>query len=394
MRTPFRVLTFLIVSLLGLTAARALQEAPPPTPETGTLVEWKGWRFRWAVRLREGLMLNDVSFQGRSVLKSAALAEIFVPYHPGQPRPEDSLDGMGRSLFPLLPSRDCLPGTECRMFDANGRPSAKPVVAMHEEATGPLYIGEQGRAYGSMLVLWCAPKLGDYTYYVRWRFRDDGMLMPQVGLTGKLSHTGAGGASPHGSLVHVDEKGGRRFAPSHVHNFYYRLDFDIDGRENTVEEFNHVQDQPGRSLSSRDGWTPIRTESARALNGPAFRTWRVVNHASRNRLGLPRSYELIPGGNGVFRGGANEPFAQADLWVVRHKPHEFPLSSADPRPVRQALPSYVNGEPVEDTDVAVWYSMHVHHFPRTEDWPAMPVEWAGFTLMPRDFLDGSPLQPR
>ena len=44
--------------------------------------------------------------------------------------------------------------------------------------------------------------------------------------------------------------------------------------------------------------------------------------------------------------------------------------------------------------VVVWYALHIHHLPRTEDWPGMPVEWAGFTLRPRDFLDASPVRPK
>jgi Cu2+-containing amine oxidase len=36
--------------------------------------------------------------------------------------------------------------------------------------------------------------------------------------------------------------------------------------------------------------------------------------------------------------------------------------------------------------------VHVHHIARTEDWPGMPVEWVGFMLKPRDFLDSSPIQ--
>jgi hypothetical protein len=59
-----------------------------------------------------------------------------------------------------------------------------------------------------------------------------------------------------------------------------------------------------------------------------------------------------------------------------------------------ALPSYLNDESVAGQDVLVWYVVHVHHLPRTEDWPGMPVEWVGFTLKPRDFLDASPVQPK
>lgn len=74
----------------------------PPDPLTGNLVEWEGWSFRWQFRDIEGLMINDVYFQGRKVLKSLNLAEIYVPYAPGAPRPEDfSLGGFLANPMPL-----------------------------------------------------------------------------------------------------------------------------------------------------------------------------------------------------------------------------------------------------------------------------------------------------
>lgn len=376
---------------LGAASGRALVEEPAPAPGAGTPVSWRGWSFRWAVRQREGLVLTDVAFQGRSVLKYAGLEEIFVPYDQGQPRPEDSLDGMGKNLMPLVPGTDCTPGTICQMYDAQGKLSAKPVVALHEEPAGLTYVGPDGaRATGKMLILWCSSRLGNYVYLTRWRFRDDGFFMPQVGLTGRLEQIRPGDASTRfGSLVQrVPEK---VFAPSHVHNFYYRLDVDVDGPGNdTVEEFNHRQVEPGRSLSSEDTWTQLRTETGRPLSGETFRSWRVVDRTSTNRLGHARSWELMPGGNGVFRGSTAEAFAQSDFWVTRYSPAELPLSAQDPRPVRKALPTYVDGESVVDQDVVLWYALHLHHLPRSEDWPAMPIVWTGFDLMPRDVADGSP----
>jgi primary-amine oxidase len=117
----------------------------------------------------------------------------------------------------------------------------------------------------------------------------------------------------------------------------------------------------------------------------------VVNRKSKNALGLPRSYELIPGGNGAFRGEASESYAQAELWVTRFHSNEYPIET---RPLSVALPSYLNNESVDRQDVVVWYVLHVHHIPRTEDWPDMPIEWVGFTLKPRDFLDRSPVSPK
>jgi primary-amine oxidase len=360
--------------------------------QPGNRVQWQGWDFTWSIRPREGLALSNVKFKGKSVLKFAALVEIFVPYNKGDPRPEDiGGDGIGHKLVELFPGKDCIPGTSaCQAFDLTGKEKGKRYVMMHEEATGLSYIGPGGRAYGKMLTLWCTYNLGGYLYISRWRFLDDGCLMPDIGLTGPLQHTDTGDAStPYGSVV--GKRGdGKVFAPSHVHNMYFCLDFDIDGTKNTVEEFNYVQDKPG-SLSGKHSWTPIRRETSRSANAKTFRSWRVVNNASKNALGLPRSYELIPGGNGIFRGGSDEAIAQAELWVTRYHADEYP---AEKQSLANALPKYLNGESVENQDVVIWYAIHSHHIPRTEDWPGMPVMWVGFTLRPRDFLDRSPVTPK
>ena len=38
----------------------------------------------------------------------------------------------------------------------------------------------------------------------------------------------------------------------------------------------------------------------------------------------------------------------------------------------------------------LWYTFGVTHFVRPEDWPVMPVEYTGFTLMPVGFFDRNP----
>jgi primary-amine oxidase len=102
----------------------------------------------------------------------------------------------------------------------------------------------------------------------------------------------------------------------------------------------------------------------------------------------------VPSGNGLWRGGRDESFTHGDLWVTRYRAEEFPFSSADQRPLKTALPAYLNDERVDGEDVVVWYVLHLHHLPRTEEYPAMPMEWVGFQLLPRDFLDRCPLSPR
>jgi Cu2+-containing amine oxidase len=59
----------------------------------------------------------------------------------------------------------------------------------------------------------------------------------------------------------------------------------------------------------------------------------------------------------------------------------------------EALSGYLNDEPVDTADVVLWYRLAFAHHPRSEDWPAQPVVWHQFELVPRDFLDASPLVP-
>jgi primary-amine oxidase len=365
---------------------------PTKTP-TGIVVKdrqvsWEGWRFRWSIHPRNGLVIEDVFYAGRSVLKYAGLAEVFVPYNRGSPRPYDFGGGIADSLQELFPGRDCVPaGGTCLAYNDAGKAEGKRVVMLHEEATGLSYIGDLGRAYGKTLTLWCAYNLSGYRYISRWHFREDGCLMPEIGLTGPLQHLGRGDSSAHGSRVGKD----RLFAPSHVHNIYYCLDFDIDGPDNNVvEEFNYTPDGPG-SQSGKHAWTALKKETMRRASADNFRCWRVVNPASKNALGLPRSYELVPGGNGIYRGAASEKFAQAELWVTRHHATEHP---SDTRALSTILPSYLNDEAIDGANVVLWYALHLHHLPRTEDWPGMRVEWASFTLRPRDFLDASPVRAK
>jgi primary-amine oxidase len=238
-----------------------------------------------------------------------------------------------------------------------------------------------------MLVLWSAYDMGGYFYIARWRFRDDGHIMVDMGMTGALFHTSKGDSNAYGTRVGADNT----YAPSHVHNLLWCLDFDIDGPDgNTVEEFNYEHDKPG-ALSGKHRWTPFKKEMSRPISSSNFRFWRVVNHASKNAVGQPRSWEICPGGNGLYRGGTNEPLTHAEIWVAKHRAEEHP---ADKRPLSFILPRYMNEEPVEKTNVVVYYGLHAHHIPRTEDYPAMPVEWVGFTVRPRDFLDSSPIRPK
>lgn len=374
---------------------------PPPDSQAGQFIEWEDWSFRWQFRDIEGLVLTDVHFNKRKVLKYIGLAEIYVPYATGWPRPEDfALGGFRANPMPLQLGRDCTPGgSQCRAFNRDGSPAVDKTadVMMHEEPLAMVYAGTQGRATGKMLVLWSmvhfpGPQDG-YTYILRWKFQSDGTLCPEVGASGGLQHLNVGAETGRGVVVGHDDEGGQVFAPSHVHNFYFRIDFDIDGAEgNCVEEFNYETDAID-PVQARATWRKVLLERGRFLNEPTFRSWRALNPTSLNVMGRPRSYHLIPGGKGSWRDGLPNKTLSGDIFVTKYHASEFPYSSADDRRMLDALTNYLNNEQVESTDVVVWYRLSFAHHPRSEEWPAQPVVWHHFELVPRDFLDASPLTP-
>ena len=82
------------------------------------------------------------------------------------------------------------------------------------------------------------------------------------------------------------------------------------------------------------------------------------------------------------------------LWVTRHHDDErwpcgaYPTQSSvddghDPRGSR-------DDEPLENTDVVLWYVFGIHHITRVEDWPIMPADTISFWLKPFGFFDQNP----
>ena len=147
--------------------------------------------------------------------------------------------------------------------------------------------------------------------------------------------------------------------------------------------------------------TRLETElAARRRTDPARnRTWRIVNPGSRNRLGEPVAYKLLPGATPTLLAhpdssiGRRAGFATENLWVTPYDPAQrrpagdYPNQHAEP----EGLATWTEADrSIVDTDVVVWHTFGVTHVPRPEDWPVMPVEYVGFHLIPVGFFDANP----
>ena len=55
------------------------------------------------------------------------------------------------------------------------------------------------------------------------------------------------------------------------------------------------------------------------------------------------------------------------------------------------LPEYTaDDRRIDGEDMVLWHTFGLTHFPRPEDWPIMPVDYAGFWFKPYGFLDQNP----
>lgn len=61
-----------------------VQPAGPSFQTSGNLINWEKWRFRVGFNYREGLVIHDVTYDGRQLFHRLSLSEMFVPY--GDPR--------------------------------------------------------------------------------------------------------------------------------------------------------------------------------------------------------------------------------------------------------------------------------------------------------------------
>jgi primary-amine oxidase len=81
------------------------------------------------------------------------------------------------------------------------------------------------------------------------------------------------------------------------------------------------------------------------------------------------------------------------LWITRYDPEQrYPAGNYPNQHSGGAgIPEWVKADrPLDGEDIVLWHTFGATHVVRTEDWPVMPVEYAGFTLKPHNFFDRNP----
>lgn len=389
----------------------------------GSHLSWENWRFHFSVNPRRGLEIYDVKYvdngRERNILYRASLSEIVTPY--GDPAwyswyPSDEGD-LNFSNYALVPTteNDVLPNTVFRpaiIHDAKGNTKTiQRSVAIYEKYSGLRWRHYQESRRAKDLVLSSHFMVDNYDYVASWVFKQNGSIVVEVTLTGMINY----GLTEKQSVEPGELKNTKNisntlvapgvFGPVHQHYFNYRLDFDIDGSNNTAAEVNFTM-LPKEPNNPNEEWFASTTtifnkekQAMRQISPNTSRKWKISNSNKTNQLGQKPSYFIIPKDNTFPLPGVNSKvrkkagFINTHFWVTPYSRKEMYAAGkylgADY--TGEGLPKWVQANrDIKNKDIVVWYTLGITHMPRPEDWPVMPSRTISFEIMPFGFFTENP----
>lgn len=405
----------------------------------GWEVSWQKWRFRFGLDPREGLILRTIGYEDggkvRSILNRAGVAEVSVPY--GAPGPDwvwrapmdEGEYGLGRLSTSLRTGAEVPDNAkllDIPYVNSAGELKVKPgALAIWEHDVGILWEHEDDDSAKTLtrrarqLVIAHMFTLGNYDYMLQWIFNQDATLEAKVILNGDVLAQGVVARTcqvcdqapdSEGKLVPTgEERYGTLMAPNivgvnHQHFFCFRLDFDVDGLDNSLYEMNVRPLSEGRGYAEQNTFTLERTllrkeeEARRDLSPATNRCWKVINQNAPRYIGHFPGYVLEPGGNATpychpeSYDRKRAAFLNHYLWATRYRHGElyasgdYPVSSVG----GQGLPTWSGDQSIENQDLVLWYTVGLTHTPRVEDWPIMPASEISFRLKPDAFFKRNP----
>ena len=298
------------------------------TVSQGNTVLWRFLAVRPAASSAtrgSGVELRFVDYRGKRVLYRAHVPILNVHY----------------DIPPCGPYRDWQ--NEEGMIQANGVDVAPGFRFCPAPATTILDTGSDAGNFsgvaiyvqGQEVVLVSEMEAGWYRYISEWRLHANGTIRPRFGFS----------AVQNSCVCNV-----------HHHHPYWRFDFDIrTAGNNRVREYNNPP------LIGKSHWHTKTFEIRRPRDPARKRKWRVENTVTGE------GYDIIPGpDDGVATASPDWPYPRGDVWILRYHGNELDdgvnCTTGGFGCVTEAnLDGFVNGEPISDHDVVIWYAGHVTH---------------------------------
>jgi primary-amine oxidase len=349
--------------------------------------EGTAWRLCWRIDISAGLILSDVKYSPPhgpfiSVLHYAGLAQIDVVYDDGRHEWQD-LPGFGQ-LTARLRASDCIGGSKQLSYPGHTNVLCVGSGEGIRGAWSDYDFGSGNHTIrGSCAVLYTETPTDWYTYINQWRLCEDGSISGSVGSGGTLAprlFSSPGIGAPIGP-------GQSRFATSHYHNVYWRLQFNLGGGQQSVVRAD-VHDDGDRRLTS---FTRLGSETK--SKSAESSTWEVLSQQA-NTDGHAYGYDLDFYNQHPYRTEkATHAFSNWDIYVTQYRQCER-LASLNPtvHACASTVDRFVNGEAL--TSPVVWIQESFHHIPRDEDEPITDDHWLEFDLTPHGLTPSNLLPSR
>ncbi len=381
-------------------------------------VVWGDWDLRIGFDTREGLILRQLTFKDRPVMYRGSISEMVVPYaDPAPNRFWQNYFDTGEYLFGRYTNElelgcDCVGDityVDAVLADELGAPrTVRNGVCMHEEDFGSLwkhtdiFTGSSEVRRQRRLVISFFTTVGNYDYGFFWYLYLDGTIECEAKLTGILFTS----AYPGEDYPFASQVAPGLGAPYHQHLFSARLDMTVDGVANVVNEIDAVRVPVSATNPAGNAFTkqvtPITSElvSGRVADGARNRVWQIASTEQTTSLGQPTSYVLFPTETPVLLAdddssiASRAAFATKNLFVTKYDPDERYAAGdfVNQHPGGAGIPAFIAGdEPLVGEDLVLWHTFGLTHFPRNEDWPVMPMDYAKFTLKPYNFFERNPV---
>lgn len=397
----------------------------------GRTLKWQNWSVHVGFNYKEGIVLSNITFNDkgnvRPVFWRMSLAEMVVPYgnpeHPHQRKHAFDLGEYGGGYMTNSLSLGCDCKGAIHYMDAAfvnraGEPQTiKNAICIHEEDAGILFKHTDFRdesctvTRARKFIISHVFTAANYEYCVYWIFHMDGTIQLEIKLTGILNTYALGpgeSADPWGTEVYPGVN-----AHNHQHLFCLRLDPSIDGPQNTIFQVDAVQGEGevgskenpyGNAFYAKKTKLETMGSGMSDYNGQTSRTWDISNTNKINAYSKkPVSYKLVSRevpplmpkeGSLVWKRAG---FARHAVHVTKYSDEQIhpagrhvPQTSGEPS---QGIPAWIAADPdasLDNTDVVLWHTFGLTHFPSPEDYPVMPAEPMTVLLRPRNFFTSNP----
>lgn len=321
------------------------------------------------IRAEEGLTLSQIYYAApnkaaRRVLGEASLSQVeTVTDTTALPSYIVTQRGLGKNLQPLS-NADCPSGNIKAMARVNG-------LCRNTQESGYQYKYETQRQ-NSFFELVTHYNLAPRVYSVRWRFYENGIIEPALGISGQLNK------STTNTLENFTIHAG------------WRLDFDL-GNTGTDDQIFEVTSTPSEDrLTKMVNIAVLGRENARLQNSELKRLWIVRDGVTPYEGVSVPAYDIVPNNYSYSRVNLlNEPWLKQDIYFTKYNPCERyaadNLLNNCPKQINNAARYIANRESLANADSVVWYRQSYHHIVRSDDGLRLGTVWSSFQLVPRDW---------